>query len=628
MQLNRLRRVARARWWVVVLASVLGAVAGLGFTNFSNENIERSYAATGSITFIPAPSDEPAQPSNSGGRGGGGSADPAAAALVNTAIDVAKEVNADLLNEPGAQIEAVPEEGRIDFRAAAPSEAAALSVVEEMRRNYVEVDPTGIDAEAEMERVVARSTEISERLESFEPPPEPEPVEPNEVQQARIDILGQRRNTTINQVSILQDEINGLDPEDDAGEIAEKQAEIAEIQKQILDFDREIARLTPDQPEVEPFELSPRDELERTALEGELAQLATRYTELQELAATGGDTIALAEIEVVDLTPGQRSPGLTAIIGLIAGAGLGLVALVLLDRAQGRVWVPADMGAMPFLAEVPQRSGVARRRYRQARQQGVQSIRSALLGMSQAGGSQTIGFTSLGAGEDAVSGLVLEVGRSLAAVGRKVLIVDGQIGAVPSLRSEVAGGSTLADIAVRHSDEAVDVAQLGDILDRTFKAAPNLSVLPGDPRTADPVDVLSSRAFHELARIAGDRFDFVIIVGPSALSPFAYAMTGLVSAHVVVAAMGRTREEQVEKLARQLAGGPSRLVGGVLLGVKARRGLVTAADLVSPVPVQEGVATAGQPKVNGDAPAPTGLLDRLGESLASLARDPGDPRDN
>ena len=99
-------------------------------------------------------------------------------------------------------------------------------------------------------------------------------------------------------------------------------------------------------------------------------------------------------------------------------------------------------------------------------------------------------------------------------------------------------------------------------------------------------------------------------------------MTGLVSAYVVVATMGRTRQSHIRQLATQFAGGKSRLIGAVLLGIKPRRGQVPSAGLA----VAESPATAAplEPGIQVPADEDQGLLDRLGQSLASLAGDSQD----
>jgi Mrp family chromosome partitioning ATPase len=282
---------------------------------------------------------------------------------------------------------------------------------------------------------------------------------------------------------------------------------------------------------------------------------------------------------------------------------------------------------MPILAEVPQPAGarvdLRPRRYQKVRQKGVQSIRSAILGLFHTGGPTTIGFTGLGTTEQGVSELVLDVAHSLAGVGRSVLLIDGQLGGLPAHDAELAGGATLADLSAHSSDDVALAGHVAGILDGCVTLEPNLSVLPGDPRTVDPVDVLASKSFRVLTEQASERYDVVIVVGPSALSPFAYVMAGLVSAYIVVSTVGRTRQQHIEQLAKQFAGSRSRLVGAVLLGVKPRRGWVPASDLSR----SPATAFGGEPGDPSGAPLDDeeqGLLDRLGQSLASLAGDKPD----
>ncbi len=217
---------------------------------------------------------------------------------------------------------------------------------------------------------------------------------------------------------------------------------------------------------------------------------------------------------------------------------------------------------------------------------------------------------------------MLDLARSLAGVGRSVLVVDGQVGGLASYRDLVAGGSNLADLVAHDADEAMLTAHIAGVLAGTAQVSPNLHVLPGDSRQVDAVDILASKSFRELTERAIERFDIVMVVGPSALSPFAYVMTGLVSAYVIVTTMGQTRQQHIERLAEQFAGSRSRLIGAVLLGIRPRRGWVPASDLSRAAAERAAGASRVVPVDERDEDQ--GLLDRLGQSLASLAGDKSD----
>ena len=246
----------------------------------------------------------------------------------------------------------------------------------------------------------------------------------------------------------------------------------------------------------------------------------------------------------------------------------------------------------------------------------MQTVRSAVLGIAQLGGPTTIGFTGLAASDEDVSDLVLDVARSLAGVGRTVLVVDGQIGAQP-LHRDLMSGSTLAELDTHSIDDTSVALGVVGVIDRATEVAPNLWVVPGDPSVTDPVDVLASKAFRELTDQAIRRFDIVMVVGPSALSPFAYVMAGSVSSYVVVATVGKTRQEHVEQIAKQFSASRSRLVGLVLLGGRPRRGFEQPVDLgLAPVGVEEAAATPVPVEESEQT-----LLERLGESIAAWGGD-------
>ncbi len=631
MELSRLRRMVRARWWLIAAMAAIGVVAAIAFTNYSNDNIEQRFSAVASITFIVEEPEEEAATTgggNSRNQGGGTTTNTAAAEVLDTALAAAEEINATLLEEPGVALRGVPEEARLEFLAISPSEQTAEEIVIEMRDNYLAVDPTTVDVPGEIAILVEEASTITVRLKAFEAPPPPEEVPIPVDIQAQIDILNNRITATTGDVGEIEEELFAAlevaEEDRDTDLISELEGRLDRITARLTDLKGQLEAITPVQPPVEEFELTAEEELEKTALEARMTEISQQFLALQEqLEST--DRLVVGEVVLTDETSAPTDRMLSALIGLLAGAMAGLAAIVIIDRIQGTVWSRSDLGPVPILAEVPQqqsRFGMRPRRYQQVRQKGVQSARSAILGLYHAGGPVTIGFTGLGTTDDSVSGLVLDVANSLAGVGRSVLVVDGQIGGLPAYRDIVAGGSNLADLDYDAVDDDALAAGVTGVLDGAHELAPNLWILPGDARTVDAVDVLASKSFRQLTEQAVARYDIVMVVGPSALSPFAYVMAGLVSAYVVITTMGRTRQQHIERLVEQFGGSRSRLIGAILLGIKPRRGFVPASD-ISRTALEPGAAGAAS-AAETEPEEERGLLDRLGESLGALAGDKTD----
>ncbi len=625
MDLSRLRRMVRARWWLVAVLAILGFVIALAVTNLQNDNIEPRYSATATIEFIAAESEEDSGGGNS--RGGGSPAASPAAGLVETATEVAEEVNATLLENPSVQLVSSPERGTLAFRAVEASPETAEQIVLEMRDNYVAVDPTRVDVEAEISRLIAEAEAIQVRLAELEPPPPPEPTPISLELEVQLGILQTQIDATNGDLDELVNELEDLRDEDepDEDEVAALEAQIAELSDELVALKLELAQITPPEPEEIEFELSTAEELEQSALNARLEAIGQQYQEFID-AGESTNSITLLDIVVEDETPAPTDRTLAALIGLLGGAIAGLVAIIFADRVQGTVWTPTDLEPMPVLAEAPQhasRFALSPRRYEAVRAKGVQSVRSAILGLFHASGPVTIGFTGLGTADESVSGLVLEVAQSLAGVGRSVLLVDGQIGGMPDFRDQLSGGTTLADLVADHADDQMLDHHVGQVLDGCVSLGQNLCVLPGDPRTVDAVDTLASKSFRALTEQALDRYDIVIVVGPSALSPFAYVMAGLVSAYIVVSTVGRTRQAHVDQLVKQFAGSRSRLIGSVLLGIRPRRGWVPASSVTPGRPTEPPQGGGGDGVTQADD-AEHGLLDRLGQSLGALAGDKSD----
>lgn len=625
MELSRLRRMARARWWIILLAGLIGAVAAYAFIDVSNSNIEPQWAAVAAIEFSVADEASTEAEPTGGGRGGAAATETAEAVgpLVDNAEALANEVNAVIVDAGDGLVVALSNAGRLEFTATGPNEAAAVDIVDTMRENFRIVDPTALDVQAEIERLVEEAARIQDQLKTYEPPPPPEePVIVASVQ-AEIDVLSSRIGAVTANVGAIQAEIQTEQAEEEPDQefLDEKQAELDFIIIQLTDLTAQRDALTPVAPAPEEFTLTAAEELQKAAATARLQEIGVQYQDLLALEDGPGETAFYVDVEATDETPAPTSPLLAGLLGLLGGFVLGLGIIIFVDRVREAVWTPSDMDKMPVLAELPQAgAGLAGRRYRNARQAGVRTVRSAVLGLFHAEGPTTVGFTGLGATDQSVTDLVYDVAVSLAGVGRSVLLIDGNIGALASHRDLVAGGTTLADLIAHDADDVAASGRAAAVLDGTIEPVANLRVLPGDPRSVDPVDTLASRSFRELTQLAHDRFDMVMVVGPSALSPFAYVMTGLVSAYVVVATMGRTRQQHVRQLATQFAGGKSRLIGAVLLGLKPRRGWVPA---TSPGAVAQPVRTVtpADPGMQTEVDEEQGLMDRLGQSLASLAGD-------
>ncbi len=615
MDLSRIGRIVRARWWVVLATAVLGAAGGLWFASYTNTNVEPRFGASAVIEFIlPAEEAAPSRASSAGS--------PAMIEAVENALPVAEEANAELLESPGFLVVSAPNAGTLTFQAQAPSEETAISIATEMRDNYIAIDPTVIDVDAELAKLVDERDTLNARLEELAAlapvPAIEEPLGPGDT--AELAVLDSQIATVTGRVAELEDErFESTDEE----RIAEIDAELGAIRLRLAQLNRQRNRIDPPEPEqqIDPTTgaqiedlsyLTAAQQLEKSAAETRLLEINTEYTDLLATDTSLAARYDLQEVGSQDMTPAPISPVLGGVLGLLVGAIIGIAGLMFTDRMKGTVWTSADMENVPLLAEVPG----SHRRGHQARDRGVQTVRSAVLGIAQLGGPTTIGFTGLAASDEDVSDLVLDVARSLAGVGRTVLVVDGQIGAQP-LHRDLMSGSTLAELDTHSIDDTSVALGVVGVIDRATEVAPNLWIVPGDPSVTDPVDVLASKAFRELTDQAIRRFDIVMVVGPSALSPFAYVMAGSVSSYVVVATVGKTRQEHVEQIAKQFSASRSRLVGLVLLGGRPRRGFEQPVDLgLAPVGVEEAAATPVPVEESEQT-----LLERLGESIAAWGGD-------
>jgi non-specific protein-tyrosine kinase len=157
----------------------------------------------------------------------------------------------------------------------------------------------------------------------------------------------------------------------------------------------------------------------------------------------------------------------------------------------------------------------------------------------------------------------------MAAMGDRVVLVEADMhrDTASDLNVELSGGGLSAFLIGKRLDDVLVEVPVGYPDD-----ARTLTVLPSGQVPPNPSELLESERMHQLMIELEERFDLVILdSAPLPLLSDATALVGHASGAVVVAALGKTRAEDVREVAKQMA-----LLGGEVLGLVAN--LAPSAD--------------------------------------------------
>lgn len=298
----------------------------------------------------------------------------------------------------------------------------------------------------------------------------------------------------------------------------------------------------------------------RTLYEG----LLQRY---KEVGVTGN--ITANNISIVDLASPPEKPSkpnllLNIALAALFGLGLGVVAAFILealdetlatpDDAEGKLGVPV-LGVVPLL-EKGQTTAEALANVRSGFSEAYYSLRTALQFSTPDGAPGSLLITSARPAEGK-STTAYAIALSLARVGRRVLLVDGDL-RNPSMHRVVGVENDRG-----MSNLLSGSADLESVVLRT--SLDNLFFVPCGPLPPNPAELWGGDRLRQILIEARKNFDHVVIDGPPVLgfadSPLlASAVGGVV---FVVESRG-TRRGQARGALRRLRVGHANLLGAVL----------------------------------------------------------------
>lgn len=303
---------------------------------------------------------------------------------------------------------------------------------------------------------------------------------------------------------------------------------------------------------------------ERVALEGSLQRLA----QLSAVANGGARVISRAS---VPSTPSGMGYAMTIALGIIAGLAIGLTIAFLIEAVDRRIGSIADFEReyrMRVLAGVPPK-GFRRRRAvdRRDELEPYRILRSALDLAAVSRPLDVILVTSAVPGEGKTT-VAVDLAHAIALAGRRVTLVELDLRR-PSFADQF---DVDPQIGVTTALLGPDVPAR-DLVVMPFSDLPELGVLPSGPLPANPAELLSSQALHDLLDELAEETTLVIDAPPLNAVADTQELLNNASVHgaVIVARERKTTRDQVRTARSILDRQVVRLLGVVVTDVREER---------------------------------------------------------
>ena len=579
MELNRLTRVIRERWLVLVLIGLIGVAAAVSFTEIANNSDRTRFEATAPIRFVPEEGETIADLGD----------------LIDEAESVAIIAAGELLIEDTTSlILADPGSAQLLFIATGRSPDEAGKKANAMRQAYFEIDPTvGGSVDDLLDQVELQAITLETQASEFHRELTPEDLDlifEHEVVTAKIGAV----NARIVELIVAD---AAADPEQRAANNQER----AQLEQTLISLQQDADSLAPI-PEVE--QLTVQEQFQLKALETRLELLALEYERLflRKLGVTG---LGVSQaITLMDLTPLPGSRVVNAGIGLVGGLLAGIFALILITRFRKPVWLPEDL-SIPVLGEIPGRrvtSGTEPWYDTDAgspRKSAIQQLRSVVEAHLPASRA-ALAIASHNVNDENAHALALDLATSMASAGSSVLIVDADFESNFALGEYRAGGPSLSGVLGLNPASMGFESSVESVVDGAYLIRSGLAVVPAGPRPSSPADALAGRQFRAFIDKSVEQFDMVIVAVGDMTSPSAQVAMQRLRRTLLVLTPGRSTTPEVNGLVAGFARAQVSLLGAVFL--QRREGPVYRQDVravVAPVPLLD---QSPEPGVEPESP--------------------------
>jgi succinoglycan biosynthesis transport protein ExoP len=292
--------------------------------------------------------------------------------------------------------------------------------------------------------------------------------------------------------------------------------------------------------------------------------LLQRYKEVAAAAGVTANNISIVDTAEPAPQPSWPKPMLNVAIslflGMIAAAGLIFLREVLDDAVRTPDDVEGKLG-LTLLGTVPRiGAGLAPIEAldapRSALSESYSSLRTALEFAGEGGVPRRLLVTSSQASEGK-SMTSYALARGLASIGKRVLLVDGDL-RKPSLAKllgiqHATGFSNVLNGTAKAADQAIQLP------------TPNLSFMPSGPQPPNPADLFGRAQARAMIEHLSDSFDVVVIDGPPVLGlADAPLLAGAVEGVIFLIDTSQSHRGRVRTAVRRLQRAHGHLLGVVL----------------------------------------------------------------
>lgn len=251
-------------------------------------------------------------------------------------------------------------------------------------------------------------------------------------------------------------------------------------------------------------------------------------------------------------------------LGLLVGLMLGVLLALAIEYLDDTLKTPEDLekqlglsvlGVIPKL-KPPQTPSQALADPRSAFAESYRSVRTALQFATEAGVPRCLLITSPSPSEGK-STTALTLAQNFAQLGKRVLVIDADL-RNPSLHRAIGvdNGSGLSNYLSGASKATEVIRDTG---------TPNLLFMPTGPLPPNPAELLMGPKMLSLLRVAGDKYDQVIIDGPPVMGlADAPILANMATGTLLVLEAGGTRLGLARNAIKRLLAARAHVIGGLL----------------------------------------------------------------
>lgn len=599
IMVTKILRMVRHRWWIILLAAVVGGVSGIALARARNSSIQPEFLATGVASL-----ELPAQGGATSGRNVTTNTDTSDA---EEGFELARTVNMEILLSEEGTLEFDERNAVLTFTATTRSEEAAQAVVEGMQNRWLEATREQIlaDRAERLDELLIQANDVLARIEV---------LTPDEVVEEPIEVPDDVQNRFENLDAILgalEPQLTRLEIDRVLSELGDETVDsVEEIDEQIVAFSARIdevrtelqaladewglvsTRLTdgqptqpvqptdqntaPNQPDVledaTPEELQTQWQLE--ALTTQYGSLNQEYEDLYAL----DQAVTLPEpdeILVENLTPRRGPLPVFAFLGAVLFSLLALGGIFAAARIQRRIYTAGDLAPVPVLAEIP--ALVHHRNERvsipEERLEGVKATRNSLITLIKSSDTTpAIGLSRVNIEPRHVRELAIELGRRLAASDLRVLVLDLDLDAASTAGDPSQYHSMTEFWAEIRRDPEAGADLLQRILADRFESAPStMCVIMAGAVQGESDDLVLTRSFATFLDVCRREADIILAVAPDSEASATQSLLQRLDGVIAVTGAGVSTRTQVIDLATNAAAGGARLIGSNLLTGSLRR---------------------------------------------------------